>query len=338
MLKTLLQKKLRSSLLIKATEPLCPSVHLAVEMYCLNQNYDFPIGFLRTNKKSVVIGNNQLAKAECNLSNMEKDNITLIKRQSGGGAVYLDEGNCMFGLINKGNFDKVKENYQNILINAIDDTFGINSKIKGKNDIVVDNKKVAGLAFKKNGDNNLCHACILVDCELDKLQKYLTPNKIKLLSHHVQSIDKRVVNLNHFNNSKSREDLEFEIEKEFTFQNGEFIFINEKVILENNDIYKISNEIKEFSKKAKEEPIPNYKYVMRDKFNWGFCEIYVSVDNNAIKDIVILTDTVDTELVDNIKKLMINKTLFELFSIKNTDYEDNIADVISLLKSVLLDH
>jgi lipoate-protein ligase A len=333
---------LKHGLVIKAVEPLCPSLHLAVESCILKQNLEKTVGFIRTNKKSVVIGFNQFAKSECDLEKMKNDNITLIKRFSGGGAVYLDDGNCMFGYIKKDNFDNTKKEYENILISAINKTFGINVEVKGKNDILVDGKKIVGSAFKLHKENLLCHSCILVDCDMYGLQKYLTPNKLKLLSHHISSIDKRVINLKSFDNTKTRADLENEIENQFrnfTHYDRETLYVTEQSLLENNEIYEISKNIKNLSEKAKKENISNFNYPCRvhNKFNWGFCEIYVSIENNAIKDLVISTDCIDVDLPKNLKKILIGKTLYDLFSTVNTDYEQKTSDVLSLLKSVLLD-
>ena len=331
---------LKNGLLIKAIEPICPSLHLAVESYILNQNLEKTFGFIRTNKKAVVIGFNQLAKSECHLEKMKNDNITLIKRFSGGGAVYLDDGNCMFGYIKKGNFDNTKKEYENMLISAINKTFGINAEAKGKNDILVDGKKIVGSAFKLHKENTLCHSCILVDCDMCGLQKYLSPNKLKLLSHHVSSIDKRVINLKSFDNTKTRVDLENEIEnqfRKFTHYNEETLYVTEQLLLENNEIYEISKNIKNLSEKATKENISNYSYKVQNKFNWGFCEIYVLIENNAIKDLIISTDCIDVDLPENLKKFLIGKTVCDLFSMVNTDYEQKTSNVLFLLKSVLLD-
>lgn len=327
--------KTKAGIFIKSLEPLCPSLHLALETYYFKQNYDFPIAFLRTNKKSVVIGNNQLARAECNLQAMKNDSITLIKRKSGGGAVYLDDGNCMFGFINKQKFDCAKKDYEKILLKSINNTFGINAEMKGKNDVVVNGKKVAGLAFQKNNSMSLCHACILVSCELNQLSKYLTPNKIKLLSHHTTSMDKRVVNLNYYDSTKTVYDLENEIEKQFNnYVSGyvETLFVSEKSLLENNEIYKISKEIKDYSEKAKEEEIPNYKIRAADKFDWGFCEIFASINENyIINDIVISTDSIDIEFVDNAKKILIGKNIYYLADSCLPTNDDKINDIVRRL-------
>jgi lipoate-protein ligase A len=319
---------------------ICPSIHLPMESY-LMKNCKYSSCFLRTNPKSVVIGLGQLAQAECNLMKMKEDNIKLIRRSSGGGAVFLDEGNCMFGLFGSNNEkDGVTINkFNNILTKAINNTFGVNSIPTGKNDISVDGIKVAGLAYNKTKDKFLCHACILVDANTSLLPFYLTPNQKKIEANSVKSIEKRVINLKEFNKTKTREDLEKTIIEEFYKE-----YILNKFDLKLDDTIKnlLEKDMLNIEDVQKMNLYMNtdeylygksFKYNMRmcHKFLWGFVEIYMDIDRNIIKNIIVNTDCLDITIPTIIKELLLNKNINEISPKKEQRQEIN--DIISMIKS-----
>lgn len=102
-----------------------------------------------------------------------------MRRQSGGGAVYQDLGNsCFTFLSSKSDFD-IDRNTQ-IITNALRNSFGIEAEKSGRNDITVGGKKISGSAFRKTSDRSFHHGTLLVDVDLEALQRYLNPSKAKL--------------------------------------------------------------------------------------------------------------------------------------------------------------
>jgi lipoate-protein ligase A len=260
---------LTQPLIFRSLQPIYPSLTNAFE-YWLMKNTSYPTCFLRYTNECVVLGANQLAFAECNLKQMENDNIKLIRRKSGG-AVYLDSGNCLFGIV--GNKIDVTQNiFSNILTKSINTTFDVDAIPTGKNDIsininlldipkeelvdylslknppIIIQKKVAGLAYNIDKDCMLCHACIMINCNSHKFPLYLTPNQKKLKSHHIKSMDKRTVNLAQFNISKTRTHLENQLIKTFadTYMDGNYtdkiIDIYSEDMLSIPDVKKIYDE------------------------------------------------------------------------------------------------
>lgn len=178
-----------------------PKISNAFESYLFNSNLNCPNLFIRRSTPTVVLGQNQNPWIECNLQQMKADNVELTRRTTGGGAVYLDPGNMLVGFLgNITNYPKLsKKDNNKIIIDSISDVFDVKAVPSGRNDIVVGEKKVAGAAFKYNTVGNqeytLHHMSILVNADLDALQKYLTPDKRKLESKGVKSVRSRVENL-----------------------------------------------------------------------------------------------------------------------------------------------
>lgn len=110
---------------------------------------------------------------------MEEAGVALVRRQSGGGAVYQDLGNsCFTFLSSKEEFD-IDRNMK-IITSALKSGFAIEAEKSGRNDITVGGKKISGSAFRKTADRSFHHGTLLVDVDLEALQNYLNPSKAKL--------------------------------------------------------------------------------------------------------------------------------------------------------------
>jgi hypothetical protein len=119
--------------------PCNPMLTNCYESYLMD-NHDSPISFARIPKKSVVIGYNQCAYAELNLTNIANNDILICRRTTGGGAVYLDEKQILFGIV--GNNKKVsRDAFIDVIVKFIKKKFGYDAIPTGKNDISVDGKK-----------------------------------------------------------------------------------------------------------------------------------------------------------------------------------------------------
>ena len=132
----------------------------------------------------------------------------MARRKSGGGCVYQDLGNSVFSFINPvDDFAKTDFKTMNneVLLKSLE-RFGIKGEASGRNDLVVDNKKISGSAYKLKlgradggGRRSLHHGTMLLNLELGALGKYLSPNKKKLESKGVDSVVSRVMNLSEVN-------------------------------------------------------------------------------------------------------------------------------------------
>ena len=116
--------------------------NLAFEEYLLEQKPENPILFLWRNDPTINIGRHQNPWKECRLNVMESEGCSLVRRYSGGGAIFQDLGQSTFTFINKASDASWDRNF-NILEKALGG-LGINAKRKGRNDMEVDGKKMSG--------------------------------------------------------------------------------------------------------------------------------------------------------------------------------------------------
>lgn len=149
--------------------------------------------YLWQNQNTVVIGHNQNAWVECRTTLLEQEGGKLARRLSGGGAVFHDLGNLNFTfLVGKDNYDLDKQ--LSVIIRACE-LAGIHAEKSGRNDLLTEGCKFSGNAFYSNKTHAYHHGTLLIDVDMDKLSRYLSPSKAKLESKGVASVRSRVINL-----------------------------------------------------------------------------------------------------------------------------------------------
>jgi lipoate-protein ligase A len=167
--------------------------NLAVEEWLLENTPHLPVLLLYVNSPCVVIGKNQNPWRECRLSLMEKEGVPLARRISGGGAVYHDEGNLNFGVIvPRTEYHEAKQ-YE--LIFQTLEKFGIKASKLRKNSLAVDGLKFSGQAFCFRGQHVLHHGTLLVNSDLDRLNRYLGSELEDIETKAVASVPSDVMNL-----------------------------------------------------------------------------------------------------------------------------------------------
>ena len=174
------------------------AVALAIQVHVLNKlNLDEDIIFPYCCKPKVQIGLFQNAEKEINHDYMKANDITLVRRDTGGGTVFLDEGAVNICLIMSGdnniygNFKKFYEPAVNILkdlgVDKVEQT--------GRNDLVIDGKKVSGAAMTLVNGKIYGGYTLLLDVNYDAMVNVLTPNRKKIESKGIDSVRSRVTSL-----------------------------------------------------------------------------------------------------------------------------------------------
>ncbi|MDF1507359.1 lipoate--protein ligase [Robertmurraya sp. DFI.2.37] len=181
-----------------------PQINLAIEEYAL-KNLDINETYLLfyINGPSIIIGKNQNTIEEINTEYVEENGIKVVRRLSGGGAVYHDLGNLNFSFITKDdgesfhNFKKFTEP----VVQALH-KLGVHAELSGRNDIVVGDRKISGNAQFSTRGRMFSHGTLMLDSEIDNVVAALKVKKDKIESKGIKSIRSRVANISEFLNEK----------------------------------------------------------------------------------------------------------------------------------------
>lgn len=172
-----------------------PAWNLALDEYLLTR---FPgeVLTLWRNGPSVIIGKNQNALEEIDLDFVRAHRIPVVRRLTGGGAVFHDLGNINYTLVQTcgaGDFN----NYAKFTWPIVDflATLGVKAELSGRNDLLVDGQKFSGNAQAVRDGRILHHGTLLFSADLSRLSGALRPRAIKLESKGVKSVSSRVTNL-----------------------------------------------------------------------------------------------------------------------------------------------
>jgi len=171
-----------------------PYYNLACEEYLVkNSNEEFFM--LWRNSPCVVIGKNQNTLSEINRDYVKENNITIVRRLSGGGAVFHDLGNINFTFIS--NKKESFNDFQRFTIPIIDalNSLGVNAKFSGRNDLTIDDKKFSGNAQYCYKDRVLHHGTILFSSNVTDISKSLNVKEKKFEGKSVKSVISRVTNI-----------------------------------------------------------------------------------------------------------------------------------------------
>ncbi|WP_217585972.1 lipoate--protein ligase [Lentibacillus saliphilus] len=177
-----------------------PTINLALEEYVL-ENFGEEDTYLLfyINKPSIIIGRNQNTVEEINTDYVDDNDIKVVRRLSGGGAVYHDEGNLNFSFITKDDGESFHnfEKFTKPVVEALN-AVGVPAKLEGRNDILADGRKISGNAqFSKKG-RMFSHGTLMFDSEIEHVVAALNVNKAKITSKGIKSIRSRVANVSEF--------------------------------------------------------------------------------------------------------------------------------------------
>ena len=181
-----------------------PRINLAIEEYAL-KNLDINETYLLfyINEPSIIIGKNQNTIEEINTEYVEKNGIHVVRRLSGGGAVYHDLGNLNFSFITKDDGDSFHNfrKFTEPVVNALR-KLGVNAELSGRNDLLAEGRKISGNAQFSTRGRMFSHGTLLFDSEIDSVVSALNVKKDKIESKGIKSIRSRVANISEFLSEK----------------------------------------------------------------------------------------------------------------------------------------
>ena len=173
-----------------------PHYNMAFDEYCLESlAIDEPVFYLWQNRPSVIVGFNQEVNTEVNLPYLNKQGITLARRVTGGGAVYHDLGNLNYTIVGRSeDLERDYPEYASLMMKALQ-ALGVPATLSGRNDILVEGKKVSGFAKRVCRNRLMVHGTLMYRVDVDVLTRVLNTSGSKLQSKGIASVRSRVANL-----------------------------------------------------------------------------------------------------------------------------------------------
>lgn len=270
-----------------------PQINLAIEEYIL-ENFGEKDTYLLfyVNSPSIIIGRNQNTIEEINTDYVDEQGIKVVRRLSGGGAVYHDEQNLNFSFITKddGNSFQNFAKFTQPVVDALNN-IGVPVELQGRNDLAVEGRKISGNAMFSTRGRMFSHGTLMLDSQLEELTKALKVKKIKIESKGIKSIRSRVANIaEYLDNPISMDEF-----KELILR---YIFDVEDV----NDVpqYVLTDEdwakIHEISEKRYQQwewnygKSPSFNYRESKKFPGGLVDVRLDVKKGIIENCTIFGD------------------------------------------------
>ena len=280
--------------------------NIALEEYLLYQYPTEDIFLLYINAPSIIIGKFQNTLAEINLDYVKEKDIKVVRRMSGGGAVYHDLGNLNFSfhtLLGQNDFMDFSLFTEPVvkLLNGL----GVPAKLEGRNDLLVEGKKFSGNAKLARNGKMIQHGTILFNSDMSVLGDALKINPLKYVDKAIKSNRARVINLiEYFPNEMTTDELKG-------------LLIDE--MLKNNSgasIYQLSQADLDGVAKLIEEKYqtwdwnfgfsPKYNFKNAMKIPAGFIEVHLDVERGGtIEKAKIFGDFFASEPIEDLENKLI---------------------------------
>lgn len=275
-------------------------LNLARDGYFLENNKKGDvILYFYVNKNAVIIGRNQNAWKECSIANMDADGVQLVRRHSGGGAVFHDNGNLNFSFItDEKHYDLNRQ--MRVILNAVS-KLGLKAELSGRNDITVDGKKISGNAFSLAKGNRSHHGTILVNADLTKLSNYLCVSKEKMRSKGIDSVRARVCNICELSSGLTVEAMRRLVIESFIEEYGaasEYVFDGTALAEVEERRERLASWEWRFGK------TPQFDFETDKRFSFGDTQIYFNSRNGVIRETKVYSDCLDTELTTEIENAL----------------------------------
>ena len=297
--------------------------YLAAEEYVANNFDRKDYFFMWQVNPTVIFGRNQLIENEVNLEYCKNHDIKTFRRKSGGGCVYADMNNIMLSYItDEGNVNFTFNKYINLIAFMLN-KLGVNAVASGRNDIMIDGRKVSGNAFYHTPKRNIVHGTMLYDTDMQNMVGSITPSDTKLISKGIQSVRQHITLL------KDYIDLSLEEFKAFMKQQ----LCDEEITLTEEDIEQIKIIEQEYlSKEFIYGNNPKYNIISKQRINdVGDMEIRIEIKNNIIKSINVMGDffiagDIDAKIIKPLRNIPLERNRI------SEALPDSLSEIIPNLK------
>lgn len=303
-----------------------PYFNLACEEYILKE-FNEECFMLWRNSPCIVVGKNQNTLLEINKDYVNKNNITVVRRLSGGGAVFHDLGNVNFTFIS--NQKESFNNFKRFTVPIIDalKQLDINAEFSGRNDLTIDGKKFSGNAQYCYKNRVLHHGTLLFSANVKDISQSLNVKEKKFEGKAVKSVKSRITNIS----SHLKSPMEVEEFIEFLMN---YVVNN----YEESKLYTLTEEdIKNISKLADEKystwewiygSSPKYSYKNEMKYAGGLIEFNCNVEKGLIKEVKFFGDFFGIYDISDIE-MALKGTKYTENDVRNTLSKFNIENYFS---------
>ena len=307
-----------------------PYENLAIEKLLFDSlQKDAFIIYLWQNQNTVVLGKNQNVWQEINLPLAQSEGVRLVRRLSGGGAVYHDLGNLNFTFICNAEDYNLERNMQIIKDACL--SLGIKAELSGRNDILADGRKFSGNAFYNSHGKCYHHGTILISSDMQRLSRFLTPKKAKLESKGIKSVRSRVINLCELSPELTPEKM-----ADALIKSAEKLLCLTAEKMASIDKKEISPLCEKFGDWFFIHGTPiALDASFEGHFAWGDVEIILQIKNGIIEDARLYTDSLDHELASDFAAL-VKGSKFSFDELKSRlGSLQKSQDILSLFKNII---
>ena len=275
----------------------------ALEEYLI-KNLKRELFMIWQNDNTVLLGRNQNPYKEVNWDYMNEIGAKLVRRPSGGGCIYTDKNIVQYTIITKKEEDSLRK-FTEPVVNYLNEK-GVKAEFTGRNDIIVDGRKISGNAQYKDRELMIHHGSIIYQDSSIDIGKLLTPAKLKLAKKSLTSVKSRITSLKSMMNM----DIAMFIEelKEYI---KNYYHINENYVLRADELEKVE-EIKKNKYANDEWTYGRYgKFDKVHSFMNDACvmDIYLKSHDDVIEDIRIDGDYFGEKAKEDLENIFVGVKL-----------------------------
>ncbi|MCD8083082.1 MAG: lipoate--protein ligase [Clostridiales bacterium] len=252
--------------------------------------------FLWQNAHTVVIGRNQNCWKECRVTELEADGGHLVRRLSGGGAVYHDLGNLNFTFcMKKADADVARQ--MQVILRAVA-FFGLDAQATGRNDAAIDGRKFSGNAFFDSQGCYYHHGTLLLHVDAAAMSRFLNPSRAKLASKGVDSVRSRVVNLSSLCPDITVETMKQAMIRAFSEVYGLPAEPFRKERFDRDEIQRLAAKF--HSREWIYGPRIPFTNHLDARFDWGGAELTLQVNRGVIEKALLSSDSMEFQWFEGI--------------------------------------
>ncbi len=280
-----------------------PYFNLAAEEI-LVKNFSEEVFMLWRNDNTIVIGRNQNTLSEIHYDYVKENDIRVVRRMSGGGAVFHDMGNINFTfIVNDGeDFNNYRRFTEPVI--AFLKTLGVDASLRGRNDLVIGDKKISGNAQYMHKNRVMHHGTLLYSASENRLAEALRVSEEKIQSKGIKSVRSRVTNISHHLQEPMDPDAFIRQFADFMAKNNPDCQYYDLSQIE-AEIVKLRNE-KYATWEWNFGYSPKYEFSRKDRFSVGTVEVYLDIAGTSeIRGVKIFGDFFSRKSISELEEKLL---------------------------------